>query len=412
MIFYYFETGLVICKGGANVNINLTSDQYNALNTLEYWYRKGSHQFIDMSGPIYTGTWDVLQVFLDTVGLDSREVMYLSYDQKQVHELAYNRYHCYHVYGYLYKYDRNVNIDSIPVVNSSSNKLEYTWTKRLRKKIDNRYRLIVVLDASLMNESTLWDISEYGLPVILIRDPYLLPAPDSYIYMRDPNITLEDASDAMMKNPVNVVSHSIITGQKLNVGSFSSASIIRRKDLHMYNLKSSSMNLTLSEEMRDTINTAYRSNMKRSPQYTYTNERVYVSDSHYSEIITNSTEKHVKVYLMKGITGYLSKVYRHAAITRYVGCEFTPDFYHEPFTELYMDRDHLYHRETNSRQMIPDDVVKFEYAYALTPLQSRMNHWDDVTLIMERPDEYDDTLMRMMMYTAVTRASKTITIVV
>ena len=393
------------------MNVTLSSDQYNALNELEYWYRKGSHQFIDVSGPIYTGLWDVLQVFLEYVGLDPREVMYLSYDQRTVLDLAYSRYHGYYIYGKLYKYDRNVDLDSIPVINPHSTHLSYTWTKRIRQKIDKRYRLIVVLDASLLNERMLWDLSKYGLPVVLLRDPYLLPDSDSYIYAREPNVFLEEPSERMARNPVHTLAYSVMHDKRLTVGSFQSANVIRRKDLHMYNLKSSSMNLVYTQEMRNIINDAYRNTLKRNPIYTYANERVYVADSHYQEILVNTIEKKVKVYLQKGMTGTLTKVNRHAAITRYVPCEFQPDYYHEPFTELVLDRDYLLHRETKSRQLIPDDVVKFEYAYALTPQLARMNHWDDVTIIMEQVQEFDEKLAKLMSYTAITRAARSVTVV-
>ena len=61
----------------------LTNDQYEALSILQKWYRKYQHQFIDIAGVIGTGTWDLVQKFIDLEDLDMREVMYLSYDQKQ-----------------------------------------------------------------------------------------------------------------------------------------------------------------------------------------------------------------------------------------------------------------------------------------------------------------------------------------
>lgn len=395
------------------MNISLTTDQYNALHQLTRWYLKSSHQFIDLCGPIYTGTWDLIQVFIEQIGLDPREVMYLGFDQKQVLELASKRIHAYYINGKLYKYIRNVDFDTIPILNPMSNHLEYKWTKSIRKKIDPRYRLIVVTDSILMSERMIYDLSSYGLPIILIRDPYLLPSGDSYIYTRDPNIELQEPAPSLIQNPIYFMAYSIINDQKLIPGTFGNTSIIKRKDLNLYNIKASSMNIAMSEDTRSAINHLYRTRvLKSNPAVTSPNERVYVASNHYGEIITNGNEKNIKVYLTQGITGTLTKVNKHAPITRYVGCDFQADFYFEPFVELYMDRNYLNGVTTPSRQIIPDETVLFEYAYALTPQKTRMNHWDDVTVIMESDDEMDVRLQKMMYYSAITRASKSLTLVI
>ena len=114
----------------------LTNDQYVALSKLQKWYRKYNHQIIEISAVVGTGAWDIIQRFLDEEDFDPREIMYLSYNQKQVLELAAKRYHAYYINGIIYNYTRIVNFDSIPVINPSSNILEYKWTKDVKKKID------------------------------------------------------------------------------------------------------------------------------------------------------------------------------------------------------------------------------------------------------------------------------------
>ena len=71
------------------INMMLTNDQYEGLSKLEKWYHKYSHQFIEISGVIGTGAWDLIQKFISNEEFDMREVMYLSYNQKQVLELAH-----------------------------------------------------------------------------------------------------------------------------------------------------------------------------------------------------------------------------------------------------------------------------------------------------------------------------------
>ena len=54
----------------------LTDDQYLAIGQMEKWYRQYRHQFIDIAGVLGTGTWQLIQAFIELVGLDKKEVMY------------------------------------------------------------------------------------------------------------------------------------------------------------------------------------------------------------------------------------------------------------------------------------------------------------------------------------------------
>lgn len=77
--------------------MTLTNDQYVALNKLLVWYNKYQRQVIEISGVIGTGVNHVIREFIELSPLDSREVMHLSYDQKQVLEMGYAGHHAYYV---------------------------------------------------------------------------------------------------------------------------------------------------------------------------------------------------------------------------------------------------------------------------------------------------------------------------
>ena len=142
--------------------MTITTDQYQALYKLDKWYSKYKHQIIEISGVVGTGIWDVIQSFIELENLDKREVMYLSYNQKQVLELAFKQYHAYYINSIIYKYTRYVDFSTIPVINKDSKCMEYEWKKEVRKKVDPKYKLMIVFDSLLINESTLRDLSSFG----------------------------------------------------------------------------------------------------------------------------------------------------------------------------------------------------------------------------------------------------------
>lgn len=390
-----------------------TNDQYHALSKLEKWYRKYQHQFIEISGVIGTGTWDLVQAFIELEDFDPREVMYLSYNQKQVLELAAKKYHAYYINRIIYNYTRIVDFDTLPVLNPSSNAIEYEWKKSVRKKLPYPYKLIVVFDSVLLNESTVKDLASFGIPVIMIRDPMLLPAPDTYTFLRDPNIILNEVHPNYAKNPLIYFAHKVLNREKMIPGNYDTVSVIPKRQMNLYNIRSSDINITLTDSLRDNVNSTYRDKiLKRKDGINVLNERVIVMNDMYAHRLVNQDEKKIKIYLTRGVVGNISRINRHAVSTKYVPVEFRPEFYFESFDDLVLDRHFLNKVNYPSRQIIPDEIFQVEYAYALTPSLARLNHWDKVTLIVDTDDDMDSELQRRLLYTGITRAKKTLTILI
>lgn len=391
--------------------MQFTDDQYNALAKLEAWYWKYNQQIIDIAGLTAAGVYDVVEEFMNHREFDPREIMYLSYDQKQVLELASNRLHAYYLPSIIYKYTREVNFDTISVLNPQSTHLDSVWKKDIRKKIDQRYRLMVVFDSALLNKSTIDDLCSFGIPIILMRDPMMMPAADTYTFLREPNIEIHDLNPTLLRNPINYFAIKVISGAKIELGAYDTVSVVPRKQLNIYNLKSSEMVLTLSDEMMNIVNNTYREKvMKLKTLNTVVNERVIVMDDMYAHKLINTDEKRLKIYLRKGMVGYISKCNRHSTVTKYIPIELRPEFYHESFTDLYIDRYYLNNVEANSRQQIPDEVLKVKYAYALTPALARLSHWDKLTIIAD--SDVQDDMYRKLLYNAILRSSRSLTLAI
>lgn len=395
------------------MSMTLTNDMYNAQSKLNRWYKKYSHQIIEISGVIGTGTWEVVQAFIDDIGFDPREIMYLSYDQKQVIELASKRYHAYYLNGIIYKYYRHVDLKSIPGISRYSKEINFRWEKDVRKKIDPKYRLIIVFDSVLLNHQTLSDLGSFGLPIILVRDPGLTPSPDSFTFLKDPNIELRELHPELMKNPIVYFANKALVGDKMTIGSYDTVSVVPKNRMNLYNMKSADMIITMTEDLSNNTNLIYRDKiMKFNPKYNYTGERVIVMNDLYGHKLVNEDEDRIRIYLTKGLVGNISKCNRHAAITKYIPIEFKTDFYYEPFTELYIDRHYLNGVETPSRQIVPDEVLKIRYAYALPVALTRLSHWDKVTVIANDIPECDEAIYQKMLYTAISRARSSMTLIV
>lgn len=395
--------------------MEITSDQYVGLSKLEKWYRKYSKQIIEISGVIGTGTWDLIHEFIEISPMEQEQVMYLSYDQKQVVELAAKRYHAYYINSIIYTYDRIVNWDSLYVINPHTTGFECEWKKRVRSKIDPRYKLIVVFDSLLLNEKTVNDLRSFGLPIILVRDPMLLPASDTYTFVKNPDIMLREINPVYLQNPlVYFTNKMILSGiNSIKYGEYDNLTVVPKRQMNIYNMKSADMIITMTDEMRNNVNKIYRSEiMKLKTLNTSINERVIVMDTMYGHKLVNSDVKKLKLYLTKGMVGYIDKINKHALSTRYVNMNFRPEFYFEAFEDLSLDRAYLNNIEMKSRQEIPDETIHLEYAYALTPQLARFSHWNRVTMIVDyKWEDLDEEVLTRLLYTGMTRATESLTII-
>lgn len=389
----------------------LTNDQYTSIHGLCRWYDRYQHQFIEIAGVVGTGIWEVIQEFIELSPLDPREVMYLSYDQKQVLELAFQGYHCYYLNSIIYNYQKFTDINSLPVVSGKPGGIQSTWKKILRNGVDKRYKLIVIFDSTLLSLKTINDIGSLGLPVILVRDPLLLPTPDSYTFTRDPNVTLREVNPEIGSIPIVYFAHRIIHGNRLEYGSYDNVNIVPRKQMNLYNLRSADMNVTLGNELRHEINATYRSRiLNRSGTVNVPGERIIVTNTMYREKLRNPDNKKVRVYLAQGLVGTIAQINKHSPVTRYVKCDIQPDGYTDNFTGIMLDRYSLNGPLGNSTQERPDDVLEAEYAYALSAPLARYSHWDKVTVTLECNRDDDPELYTRLAYTAITRAKKSLTV--
>ena len=178
-------------------------------------------------------------------------------------------------------------------------------------------------------------------------------------------------------------------------------------------MKSVDMIITMSDELSDDVNTMYRERvLKLNPKVNHLGERVIIMNDMYRHKLVNEDENRIRVYLARGLVGNISKCNRHAPITRYIPIEFKTDFYYEPFTDLYIDRYYLNGVQTPSRQQVPDEVLNVRYAYALPVQLTRVSHWDKIMVIANDTQEYDEQLYRYMLYTAISRAHSSMTLVI
>lgn len=392
--------------------MRITNDQYEALGELQRWYRSGRRQVYEISGTIGTGLMQTVNDFLLSEEFEPYEVCYLTYNQKTIMTYFEHGLHCYYLPSRIYKYHRQTDLSNLDFLDPY--KIPRSeWIRTPRNRIRSGYKLFVVLDSLLMDSDELENLREFGKPILLIRDPALIPAHNSCRYNLDPDYRLNEINSALLSDPISYFAVKLLTGEKIKIGGYDTVTVVSRKSLNLYNLKYTDMTITMGEDLSDKINMTYRKKIKHYNDSTKVGERVICMSDMYGHMLKNKEEPSVRCYLRTGVVGRLTKCWVHAPGTRFVPCEFQADWWDEPFKGLMMDRSLMTPANIRGRRQIePEDPTMFRYAYALPVALTRVGNWDRCTVICDTDLNRTDTITRSMLYTAVTRCDKRLTLCV
>ena len=386
-----------------------TSDQFYAVDSLELWYRKYNHQVIDLAGIRGTGKFEIIKTFIERIGFKDYQVMFLSLNQEHIISLAQKQYHAYYLKHILYDYYKKYNYDTIRLIEPNSLGLEFEWKKERNKKINKAYKLIVVLDAELCSIKIIGDLMKFHLPIILVSDPLVVGTPESYLKIHEPNILVKDITDSNQKNPINHFITKILNKDTIPYGNFKSVSVLKKTDSNIFNFKFSDMIIAENQESVNQLNRIYREKiMKYKTTVNHPGERLILTeDSH--QFIENRTENKIKFFLDQNITGTITKIDQHSANRKFINIDFKPDGYTDIFQGIILDRFFLNKFSNRSIAYPFGPLLKFDYAYAITALQSQYGNWNDVTVIEEPYDDWD--YHARVLYTGISRAKKSIILI-
>jgi ATP-dependent exoDNAse (exonuclease V) alpha subunit len=117
--------------------------------------------------------------------------------------------------------------------------------------------------------------------------------------------------------------------------------------------------------------------------------------------------------MTNGTTGFVDYVYRDSFNGKTMTIDFRPDFSKKVFKNVTFDYKHLY--EIPGQEVENDPVSfyndKIEFAYAITIHTSQGSEWDKVLYFAENMMRSKEDNMKLQ-YTAITRARKSIVIVI
>ncbi len=414
--------------------IVLTKDQEKANNLITEWFFNTDDQVFVLSGYAGTGkTFLIDYVVRESLHLKAGvEAVFVSPTGKAAANLVKNGTVAGTVHSLIYvregeEYDVDENGEILQTQ-------ELKFFKR--EQIDEKIRLIVIDEASMINETVLHDLLSFGVKCLFSGDGAQLPPVNgSCPLLENPHYTLEEIVRQAADNPIIRVATMAREGKRIPYGNYedkvcvigkNALSKAQRKRLF---LKADQI-ICGRNKTRNALNAEIRCYMGIPA------EALLPTEGEKLICTLNDWEKPLdkeeKFYLVNGIIGRATEI--KGSFDDLASMEFTADFMEEsvtvPFdtgifergeyTHLYGERaitlsDGTLAYEGNFellrrlRAVKEEPICRFEFAYAVTCHKAQGSEFDFV-IVFDEGWAFGEERNRWL-YTAITRAKEKLLII-
>jgi exodeoxyribonuclease V len=285
-------------------------------------------------------------------------------------------------------------------------KQRWFFVRKTREELAH-IKLIIVDEASMVNEKLADDLLSFNIPVLIIGDPAQLPPVfGTSEFMSAPDVMLTEVHRQALDNPILKLANDIRQGRPLPRPGYRAGNALRITDgigvdPGDFNTVLVGKNLTrryYNREIRVAHGIAKRLAVQKTPAQAGETVVCLRNDYGVSEPVFNGT-----TWEIEGIEH--DNVAVKGKVLPIVHMEISNVF--DGNSTVRVPLECFYHK-TTELEWYPG-LQAFDFGYALTVHKAQGSEWDSVLLINEASVFGDDA--RRWLYTAVTRASKRLTII-
>jgi len=393
--------------------MELSKDQVKSSDAVQDWaasLNRGGKRFITLGGYAGTGKTTIIphlvSGFSKTKGR-IQDIAYCSFTGKAASVLKDK------VGSIIREYD------SVSTIHSLIYKPEYATHPNTGKKVVVGWKkktclgqdLIVVDEASMINELIWRDLCSFGIPIIAIGDHgQLPPVGDKFNLMEKPDSTLTKIHRQALENPIIKLSQYARNYGAIPHGKFSSNVFKVKWETpgcqEMFdNIKFENDVIVLcaTNASRVALNQRIRKRLGFDKEAPYPSERIICLKNNNQTGIMNGqlgtlvwfTFVAKNIYSMSVKMDMGGEIYSNA-VHNYC---FGKTSYGDLYEEIYTKENRRKLRRTGFYTM-----DAFDFGYAISVHRSQGSEWDRVVLIEEKCSMWDDEFYSRWLYTAITRA--------
>lgn len=381
-------------------------EQQELVDKLLDWYHNNTDikPYFSYSGKAGTGKTSVIKFFINELGFSHSDYASACYTGKGSLVLEKNGLNASTIHSLIY--NSYLKTEILP-----NGEIKTYLSSSLKKSLHpSSIRLIIIDEATMVNDKMKDEILSFGIPTVFIGDNNQLPPIFGISsVMLNPDFTLTKIMRQEEDNPIIQFTEAILNDEPLYYGEYGDSKVISSINIDKDILKKYEIIICARNSTREAINEEIRHNVLGIPKelgLPCKGEKVICRQNNWGNIVSG-------ISLTNGLIGFVKDIdYNTDKPNKYV-MDFQPDFMHgkDLFENLKCDK----HFTETSIQSHKDfgfgdaGLNRFEYAYAVSCHIMQGSQYDRVLFLDEFFHDAETT--KKLRYTAISRASESITIV-
>lgn len=399
----------------------LTADQIKADKLIEDWFLHSTRQVFVLAGFAGTGKTTLLKhtvtqtlnlipdesaAFVTPTGKAATVLIRSGIPATTLHRLIY----------------QSIPEEQEIEINGKKVKIEKLTFKR-RENIDKSIKLIVLDEASMVSDSVLWDLMEFGVKLLLCGDNAQLPPMEGFnTYLKSPDYTLRSIVRQQLDNPIIKISELAREDKYIPYGRYGDCVSVINKRLFTgerrknYLLKADQIICGLNKT-RYALNDELRT-LRGLGELPESGDKLICTLNNWEQYIDGE----YRFNLVNGIIGTAYDPFYDSSSG--IGfMQFKPDFLDElcpealPFdTGIFTDGRYRYKHGDYFEKFNEDGEAvgaftlnRFEYGYCISCHKAQGSEFDNAVIFDESYAFKEDK--SRWLYTAITRAKKKLILV-
>ena len=396
-----------------------THQQRDAIYKLTEWWEKKDRQIFEIAGYAGTGKTHAASNFIEEIGLEEDEVKYAAFTGKAALVLQRKGVNATTIHKLIYDieyYNEFVLDKDGNKVKNSNGKFKTIQKFRFvkRTKLDEKIKLIILDECSMINQSMWDDIRSYDIPIIVLGDTQQLPPIiGEPVLLKNPDVELTQIVRQQSKSYLIDIATEAREGKYITVPdnrkykNSNDVWIIYEDEVTDKILMGVDIILCGTNKKREAINNHIRYNiLGRESKLPEKGDKLICRKNNWNLLIGDD------IPLINGMSGIvLNNIEKESMTNKSIVIDFKPDFLDEYYHNIEVDR--VVFESTDKKEvrnaMKYGNTNKFEFGYAITTHLSQGSEWDKVLIFEEWMGDKD--YMSKWLYTAITRAKKKVIIV-
>lgn len=386
------------------MNLVYTDEQEMLIDKIKHWFIHDTSQkpYFSYSGPAGSGKTSVIQEVINQLGLSAinHEYIACAYVGKAVLNLLQHGITARTIHSLIYYPTR---VRDIIIDEYGNEKKKYKMEFILKDTLEHPYKLIIVDEATMVNDAMVRELLSFHIPIVFIGDMNQLPPVFGISsVMKYPDFTLTKIMRQAEDDPIVRLSQMVLHDEPIEYGDYGLSSVVESYEITDKILYDFDQIICGKNKTRDEINNTIRKDiLGRRSESPVLGDKIICRQNNWDTSVNG-------IYLTNGLIGDIVDISRATASRGYYNICFEPDFMDDCFSDVKMDIKYIVANHEARKKWGISRYEKFEYGYAITVHLSQGSEYPRVLLI----DEYfgDEDFMRRLRYTGITRAKKSICI--